>query len=62
MTYYYELAHVRSLDPTSRAVQLAALNAITIALFGQAIFDIEPFFKPDMVLTAQVNLLFMLLG
>ncbi|KAH9025196.1 hypothetical protein EDB84DRAFT_1564128 [Lactarius hengduanensis] len=53
MAYHYELAHVRSLDPASQATQLAALDAIAMALCDPTIFDFDPVLRLDSVLAAQ---------
>ena len=59
--YHYKLAHVRSLDPTSQATQLVALDAIATGLSDPTIFDFDPLFKLDAVLAAQAHPLFALL-
>ncbi|KAH9971432.1 PCI-domain-containing protein [Lactifluus volemus] len=59
--YYYKLAHVRSLDPTSQSTTPAALDAIATAVSVPSVFDFDPLFKLDAVLAVHSHPLFALL-
>ena len=59
--YYYKLAHVRSLEPTSQSAQPAALDAIATALSNSTVFDFDPLFKLDAVVATRSHPLFALL-
>lgn len=59
--YYYKLAHVRSLEPTSQSTQTAALDAIATAVSNPAVFEFDPLFKLDAVIATKSHPLFALL-
>jgi translation initiation factor 3 subunit M len=59
--YYYKLAHVRSLDPTSQSTTPAVLDAIATAVSVPSVFDFDPLFKLDAVLAVHSHPLFALL-
>ncbi|KAF8462486.1 PCI-domain-containing protein [Russula ochroleuca] len=59
--YYYKLALVRSLEPTSQSAQPAALDAIATALSNPTVFDFDPLFKLDAVVATRSHPLFALL-
>jgi translation initiation factor 3 subunit M len=59
--YHYKLTHVRSLDPTSKSTQPAALDAIATGVSHPAVLDFDPLFKLDAVLATKSHPLFALL-
>ena len=60
-SYDYSLLYVRSLPPSSQAGQTAAIEAIAAALRLPTIFDFDPLFKLDTILTLKNHELFSLL-
>ncbi|KAI9456665.1 hypothetical protein BJY52DRAFT_1187742 [Lactarius psammicola] len=60
--FYYRLkrADVRELDPASLAIQPGVLDAVATALSDPTVFNFDPLFQFDAVLTAQAHPLFVL--
>ncbi|KDR84042.1 hypothetical protein GALMADRAFT_236648 [Galerina marginata CBS 339.88] len=61
IAYDYTLLYVRSLPPSSKEAQDAALDAISVALRLPTIFDFDPLFKLDAVVGVKNHELFALL-
>jgi translation initiation factor 3 subunit M len=59
--YQYTLSYVASLPPSSPEGQTAAIDAIALALRLPSLFDLDPLFKLDAVVSAKDHELFSLL-
>lgn len=60
-SYEYCLSYVRSLPPHSAAAQAAAIRLVATALTLPSLFDFDPLFKLDAVISAKDHELFSLL-